>query len=260
MVKQIFIGLSLAAAIAGTVEAAPEILAKADPATVLVIGDSQAQGVAGALQRLYLRSREFHVLDRSKIGTGLNAKLTYDWNAAVEDLVKTEHADVAVVMFGTNDRPAIRIGGAIDNTREQAFAKIYAVRVGNIVKTLRQAHIPVIWLGDPIVKDTDYADDMKLLNGIMEPAATAEGAQFLPLWTLSADESGAYAAYGKALDGQTKRLRADDGVHFTPTGYDLIAARLQPILKTAIADAATEQPAEADQPSAAPSAASALIQ
>jgi hypothetical protein len=240
--------------------AAPEIRAKADPAAVLVIGDSQAQGVAGALQRLYLRSREFHVLDRSKIGTGLNAKLTYDWNASVEDLVKTEHADVAVVMFGTNDRPAIRTGGAIDPTREQAFAKTYAIRVGNIVKTLRQAHIPVIWLGDPIVKDADYADDMKLLNGIMEPAATAEGAQFLPLWALSADETGAYAAYGKALDGQTKRLRADDGVHFTPTGYDLIAARLQPMLKAAIAAATTDQPAEADQTSTPPSAASALIQ
>jgi hypothetical protein len=229
-------------------------VALADPAAphaaapdILVVGDSQAQGVAGALQRRYLRSKDFHVIDKSKIGTGLNSKSTYDWDAAVAELATTEHAPVAIVMFGANDRPPVRIKGVVDPGLSEKFDKTYGARVARIVKALRDAKINVLWLGDPAVKDADYTADMQMLNQVMEPAAEKEGAQFVSLWDLSVGDDGTYNAYGKALDGQTKRLRADDGVHFTPTGYDLIAARLDPILKTLTANqptaAATPAPA-----------------
>ncbi len=229
-------------------------VALADPAAphaaapdILVVGDSQAQGVAGALQRRYLRSKDFHVIDKSKIGTGLNSKSTYDWDAVVAELATTEHAKVAVVMFGANDRPPVRIKGVVDQALADRFGKTYGARVEKIVKSLRDAKIDVVWLGDPVVKDADYTADMQMLNQVMEPAAEKEGAQFISLWDLGVGDDGSYDAFGKALDGQTKRLRADDGVHFTPMGYDLIAARLDPILKTLTANqptaAATPAPA-----------------
>jgi len=40
------------------------------------------------------------------------------------------------------------------------------------------------------------------------------------------DADGNYAAYGKGLDDQTTRLRADDGVHLTGAGYDVLAKAL----------------------------------
>ena len=55
----------------------------------------------------------------------------------------------------------------------------------------------------------------------------AAGGDFVPLWTVIADDTGNYTAYGKALDGETKRLRQDDGVHFTPAGYDIIAVKVK---------------------------------
>jgi len=229
---------------------------------ILVVGDSQAQGVAGALQRRYLRSKDFHVVDKSKIGTGLTSKSTYDWDAVVAELATTEHAPVAIVMFGANDRPPVRIKGVVDPALSEKFDKAYGARVTKIVKSLRDAKINVIWLGDPVVKDADYTADMQMLNQVMQPAAEKEGAQFVSLWDLGVGDDGAYNAFGKALDGQTKRLRADDGVHFTPTGYDLIAARLDPILKTLTANqpaAAAPAPAgakaSADTPAPTPAAA-----
>ena len=224
---------------------------KAEAPDVLVVGDSQAQGVAGALIRRYLRSKDFHVIDKTKVGTGLYSKSTYDWDAVVAELATTEHAKVAIVMFGANDRPPVRIKGAVDANLSEKFSKNYSARVEKIVKSLRDAKIDVLWLGDPVVKDADYTADMQMLNQVMEPAAEKEGAQWVSLWDLGVDPDGSYDAYGKALDGQTKRLRADDGVHFTPSGYDLIAARLDPILKTLT----TVQPAApAGGPAAAPAA------
>jgi len=234
--------LIAASAFAQTPAPKPEAPAqKTDAPAVLVVGDSQAQGVAGALIRRYLRSKDFHVIDKSKVGTGLTSKSTYDWDTVIAELATTEHAKVAVVMFGANDRPPVRVKGVVDPALSEKFGKSYGARVEKIVKSLRDAKIDVVWLGDPVVKDADYSADMQILNQVMEPVAEKEGAKWVSLWDLAVDPDGSYDAFGKALDGQTKRLRADDGVHFTPSGYDLIAARLDPILKTLT----TGQPAAA---------------
>jgi len=248
--------ICLAAGFAAAEEPAAKASApaqKAEAPDVLVVGDSQAQGVAGALIRRYLRSKDFHVIDKSKVGTGLTSKSTYDWDAVVAELATTEHAKVAIVMFGANDRPPVRIKGAVDAALSEKFGKSYGARVEKIVKSLRDAKIDVLWLGDPVVKDADYTADMQLLNQVMEPAVEKEGAQWVSLWDVGVDPDGSYDAFGKALDGQTKRLRADDGVHFTPSGYDLIAARLDPILKT-LTTAKPETPAATAAPAAKASA------
>jgi hypothetical protein len=250
MVRKLVALSSLAACLAAAVAFADPTAPKPEAPDLLVVGDSQAQGVAGALIRRYLRSKDFHVIDKTKVGTGLNSKSTYDWDAVIAELAATEHAKVAVVMFGANDRPPVRIKGVVDPALSEKFGKAYGARVEKIVKSLRDAKIDVVWLGDPVVKDTDYTADMQILNQVMEPAAEKEGAQWVSLWDLGVDPDGSYDAFGKALDGQTKRLRADDGVHFTPSGYDLIAARLDPILKTLTA----AQPAS---PATAPSGAKA---
>jgi hypothetical protein len=250
MVRSFFAPSALAALLIALPAVAQPSTARAEAPDILVVGDSQAQGIAGALQRRYLRSKDFHVIDKSKIGTGLNSRSTYDWDAAVAQLATTEHASVAIVMFGANDRPPVRVKGAIDPALSEKFGKAYSARVEKIVKSLRDAKINVVWLGDPIVKDADYTADMRMLNQVMEPAAEKEGAQWVSLWDLAVGDDGTYNAYGKALDGQTKRLRADDGVHFTPTGYDLIAARLDPILKTLTAG----QPAATSPATTSPSA------
>jgi hypothetical protein len=46
------------------------------------------------------------------------------------------------------------------------------------------------------------------------------------LWSAFADDQGRYAAYGKDRGGVTQRMRADDGIHFTAPGYELIAEKL----------------------------------
>src|SRR6202044_3914786 len=98
---------------------------KPEAPDLLVVGDSQAQGVAGALIRRYLRSKDFHVIDKTKVGTGLNSKSTYDWEAVIAERAATEHAKGAVVMFGANDRPPVRIKGVVDPALSEKFGKAY---------------------------------------------------------------------------------------------------------------------------------------
>jgi len=49
--------------------------------------------------------------------------------------------------------------------------------------------------------------------------AFINGAKYVETWNGFSDEGGRYSPYGPDMTGQVKRLRADDGVHFTARGY-----------------------------------------
>jgi hypothetical protein len=57
------------------------------------------------------------------------------------------------------------------------------------------------------------------MNDLFREKAFINGAKFIDTWNGFTDESGRYSAYGPDMTGQVKRLRADDGVHFTMRGY-----------------------------------------
>jgi hypothetical protein len=216
------------AALAGVL-AVPQQARADEPQRIAVFGDSQAQGLAGGLQRMFRSDKTHRVLDRSKISTGLINTSLYDWPAQAQTIATADHPDVAVALFGANDRPPVRIGGRIDPARVAQFRAMYGGRVKLIADSFKDARIPLIWLGHPVVRDPDYTDDMLLLNAIYADASRSEGATFVSTWDVFKDPDGNFSLYGRGLDGQTVRLRADDGVHLTPLGYDVMAALLPPL-------------------------------
>lgn len=199
-------------------------------ARILVVGDSQAQGLAAGLQRQFRGDPSWRVIDRSRIATGLCSPARFDWPAAAAGIGQSERGAVAVVMFGANDRPPVRLHGHIDEKLEASFTQSYCAHVRAVADGLKRSCTPVIWIGHPIVRDPVYAEDMALLNRLYAEEAVQEGAEWFPSWSLFTDADGNYAPYGKGVDGQTTRLRADDGVHLTGAGYDVLAKALLPVI------------------------------
>ncbi len=197
---------------------------------ILVFGDSQAQGLAGGVQRLYRANHSRRVLDHSKVSTGLIPRGNYDWPAEAKTLAVADHYDVALVLIGANDRPLVRSGGHVDPTLLARFTDSYGARVADIADDFRQANVPLVWVGHPIVRDAVWEEDIAILNKIFEDRATGAGATFQSTWDMFKGPDGGFASYGKGTDGLTTRLRADDGVHLTPAGYDLVTAALVPTL------------------------------
>jgi len=205
--------------------------------TIVVFGDSQAQGLAGGLQRVLLEDPRYRVLNRTHPGAAL-VHGGSEWLAPVERFASHEKADIAVVMFGANDRLDLRDDrGASLHFRTEEWREAYAARAGKILGLLANAGLRIIWCGNPIARSATYSADMRYINDIYAEAASRFGAQFVSLWTVVADEEGRYAAYGKDSDGTTQRLRADDGIHFTAAGYELIAERLVGMFSAAAANA-----------------------
>jgi uncharacterized protein len=199
-------------------------------ARVLVVGDSQAQGLAAGLQRQYRQNPAWRVVDRSRIATGLCSPNRFDWPAATPAIGEAEHGAIAVVMFGANDRPPVRLHGRMDETLTANFCASYGAHVYAIAQALKRSCAAVVWVGHPIVRDAIYAEDMALLNRLYAAQSMVAGADWFPSWPLFTDDDGNYAPYGKGTDGQTTRLRADDGVHCTGPGYDVLAKALLPVI------------------------------
>jgi hypothetical protein len=96
----------------------------------------------------------------------------------------------------------------------------------------------VFWVGNPIAREEKYSRDMRILNALFADVVQAEGGVFIDIWLL-VSEGGQYAAHGPTLAGGVARMRLDDGIHFTPEGYDVVAAQ---VMRTVAATPATAFP------------------
>jgi len=124
-----------------------------------------------------------------------------------------------VVMFGANDNQAIKSGKEYVKPGTDAWDDLYGQRVEAFVKKLRSKNLAVYWTGLPIMRSPDDSDDAEALNDIYREKSFINGAKFIDTWSGFTDESGRYSAVGPDMTGQIRRLRDDDGVHFTPRGY-----------------------------------------
>ena len=224
--------------------ATPEALADLTPHTLVVFGDSQAQGVAVALRRL-LRSHDdgWHMQDRTRPGTSIGQPAGYDWPAALQGYASGPHAALVVVMIGGNDRLPIHLAdGSTLAFRSEAWRAEYGRRVRAMLHSLQDAGIAVLWLGNPVCREPRYSADMRYLNGIVRDALAAStdrpAPRYVSLWSVVADQAGGYVAYAPGPDGATERMRLDDGIHFTPAGYDLVAARVMQAVTALVVPAA----------------------
>ena len=203
--------------------------------TIVVFGDSQAQGLAGGLSRVLLADRRYRILNRTHPGAAL-VHGENEWLLPVQRFTAREKADIAVVMFGANDRLDMRDNGVYLRFRTDDWRAAYSARTDKILTLLTNAGLKVIWCGNPIARSAIYSADMSYINDIYAEQTAKFGARFVPLWTAIADDQGRYAAYGKDRSGATQRLRGDDGIHFTAAGYELIAEKLLELLSTSAAN------------------------
>jgi hypothetical protein len=207
------------------------------PETIVVFGDSQAAGLARGLQRVLVNDARYRVLNRTHPGASF-AHPENEWLTPIQHFVETEKADVAIVMFGGNDRIDMRdASNRYLRFGTDTWRDVYIERVDRVLKLLADAGLKVVWCGNPIARSAKYSTDMEYINMIYETETARFGAQFLPLWSTVVDDQGGYTAFGKDRDGVTERLRADDGIHFTAPGYELIAQKIIGALGSAAANA-----------------------
>ena len=211
----------------GTAGAAPDKPApqkKNAIVSVDVFGDTLGQFLANGLDDALADRQDVAVVHKAKGPTGLVNTGYYDWPKTIDTLLAgKDKIDVAVMMIGSNDRQPITDGGKTYDVGSDDWKRIYASRVAAIDEAFKKKHIPLVWVGVPITKSSDFADAMAVLNDITRDAAVKSGATYVDTWEAFADDNGEFAAYGPDINGQNVRLRSADGILFTKEGARKLA-------------------------------------
>jgi len=116
-----------------------------------------------------------------------------------------------------------RAPGGSAEFRSDRWVELYTKRIDETIAALKSKGVPVFWMGLPAVRGTRSTADVVFLNDLYRARAEKAGITYIDVWDGFVDEGGRYSQQGPDVDGQIRRLRAGDGVHFTKFGARKLA-------------------------------------
>jgi hypothetical protein len=116
-----------------------------------------------------------------------------------------------------------RGAGAAAEFRSERWEQIYTRRIDETIAALKSKGVPVLWVGLPPIRGTRSTADVQYLNDLFRARAEAAGVVYVDVWDGFVDEAGQFTYQGPDFEGQTRRLRSGDGVHFTKNGARKLA-------------------------------------
>ncbi|MGH6762418.1 MAG: SGNH/GDSL hydrolase family protein [Phyllobacterium sp.] len=196
---------------------------KPDAKSVLVVGDFMAGGLADGLDSAFSENPGVRIVDRTNGSSGFVRDDHFDWPAQIGDILTSEKPAVIVMMIGSNDRQQIRIGNEREAPRSDAWNKEYLKRINAFTAKVKESGIPLVWVGQPSFKFSGMSTDLLAFNEIYRNATESVGGSFVDIWDGFVDEKGEFITSGFDINGQTVRLRSNDGIRLSTAGKRKVA-------------------------------------
>lgn len=201
----------------------PEVEKSGEATRLAVFGDSLAVDLARALERFYAEDPNIVVIEQGVGSSGFVRDDFFDWNAAAAEEIAEDSFDLAVVIIGINDRQELRADGEVHEPLSDGWTAAYRARITEFLNQMRAAGKPVIWVGLPPMSSNSYSSAISQISAIQRLAAFSGGAEFVDIYERFLGEDGEYSSHGPDINGQTVRIRKDDGIHFSSAGADKLA-------------------------------------
>jgi hypothetical protein len=198
---------------------------KGHPMRLYIAGDSM-MGLPGmALTNLSNKTKLIKPKLDYHISTGLCRPDFFNWPAQLQQQAKAFHPGAAAVMFGANDNQAVQTSsGKIFQFGTDGWKKEYRRRVEDVIALLYQGGVRrVYWIGQPIMPESSYNNQIKLMNDIYRSVAEKTfGTEYIDTYALLS-KNGSYSQYLPGVDGETVQAREQDGEHLTYAGGLIVA-------------------------------------
>jgi uncharacterized protein len=126
------------------------------------------------------------------------------------------------------------------------WATLYAKRIDDMIAALKSKGVPIVWVGLPAIRGAKSTGEMSYLDELYRERAEKAGIAYVDAWDGFVDDQGRYAVQGPDFEGQIRRLRTADGVHFTKAGAVKLASyadrELRRVMSSHIAPVALPAP------------------
>lgn len=215
---------------------------KPDAKKVLVVGDFIGNGLAEGLDVAFAPNADIRIVSRINGSSGFVRDDHFDWPANIGKILDEENPAAVVVMIGSNDRQAITVKGESLAARSPEWTAEYHSRVAKFTKEITDKNYPLIWVGQPPFRPRGMSQDMLALNDIYRATSEKAGAKFVDVWDGFVDEEGNFSQTGFDINGQTARLRGNDGINTTSAGKRKLAFYAEKPLKALFGDNKDSEP------------------
>jgi hypothetical protein len=161
--------------------------------TVAAIGDSLGDGLWEGLYRRLHDDKRFVVFRGAKNSVGFTGS---DMTEQIDAAFAAGPVDALVIMIGANDdRRSFFINGkAVALFGTKPWIELYQGRIEKFMDHAGRREVPLVWVLLPV----------------------------MPIWSITADDKGAYMPYFNDLKGKKRLMRHADGMHFTEPGNELL--------------------------------------
>ncbi|WP_208434928.1 SGNH/GDSL hydrolase family protein [Bartonella phoceensis] len=194
---------------------------------ILVIGDFVASAVADALKKFFMDNRDIIIINHTIPNSGLVRTDQTSWKSHISKLIDKNKPDVIIIVIGANDNQPITTSYGVFNTMQPEWLNAYKQRISEIAENLHISGKPWIWMGQPAFGNDNLTQKMKILNELYKQKTEAAGGYFIDIWNAFIDERGQFSFSGYDINGKVVRLRAHDGMNFTPEGKRKLASYLE---------------------------------
>jgi lysophospholipase L1-like esterase len=172
--------------------------------------------------------------------SGLTRSDYYDWPEALGRDLDDHDAEVVVVMLGVNDGQGIMLadGTPVPAVDDPRWATEYRRRVGALMDQLRAPGRLVVWVGQPPMRNPDFAAAMAVVNqAYVDEAAGRPWVTYVDAAALLGGPGGTYAENlpaGPGGAGTPVEVRQPDGIHLAPAGGERLAAEVMAVIDAAV--------------------------
>ena len=143
-------------------------------------------------------------------------------------------------MLGVNDGQGIMLadGTPVPAVDDPRWAPEYRRRVGALMDQLRAPGRLVVWIGQPPIRDPDFAASIAVVNqAYADEAASRPWVTHVDAAAVLGGPGGAYAESlpaGPDGGGTAVDVRQPDGIHLTPAGGERLAAEVMAVIDAAV--------------------------
>lgn len=125
---------------------------------------------------------------------------------------------------GASANPQKPVPGVAYDFHTDQWAMLYAKRIDEMIAALKSKGVPVLWVGLPALRGQKSTSDMAYLDELYRERAERAGIIYVDIWDGFVDDQGRFTVEGPDFQGQIRRLRTGDGVHFTEYGAVKLAS------------------------------------
>ncbi len=212
----------------------------ADPAEVLILGDSDA-GTFGPYLKTLLDGYGMVTTSLDyKVSSGLARPDFFDWPAHMREVVPQINPDVVIATFGGNDAQGLRnldqswAVAREPSAEDTEWRDEYGRRVGDAMDYLSDGNRTLIWVGIPNDDNPEVTARMQVQDQVVRAeAAKRPKVMFIDTWKRFSGRNGGWAEFVvDPRDGEGKDVRADDGFHLNENGAEILAIDIAEAVKT----------------------------